>query len=263
MSESKGESIEERMYQRSIDVYEFQAKKNSTWMHLYALFTGAFFIAYYTVLPKNIDSSFLETFNECFSATSNAINNDISFFIAFLGLISSICWLGSYHAYHCWLKNYVKLIHMHESEIPEVKANSKLRVHSIGFEKDLVGKIRGFSGEKINRAFIFVVIVGWCYLLLINTQSYIQTFIYGNIITIAIIMKVIVSIIAAVLIIKILPCIFSGWLSSLLKSNGIEGMHIIKLENSVEHYKVYPPKEEIQVNKGGCNDLMPPLIKLK
>jgi hypothetical protein len=93
---SEMQDFQERMYDRSIDVYKFQGQKNSTWMNLYAIFTGAFFIAFYTLISKEQPFIFL---------------------ILIMGLVTSICWLGTYHAYHSWLKSYVKTMQMHENKL--------------------------------------------------------------------------------------------------------------------------------------------------
>ena len=149
MSENN-ETFQERMYQRAINVYEYQGNKNSTWMHLYAIFTGAFFVAFYNLKLKGDEF------------------NIYIFLILIMGLLTSICWLGAYHAYHSWLKNYVKTMHLHENNLTKIGRNGYLRLHTLGFSKDLKdGFFGGLSGEKINKLFICFVVLGWMFSLLL------------------------------------------------------------------------------------------------
>ena len=165
MSENN-ETFQERMYQRAINVYEYQGNKNSTWMHLYAIFTGAFFVAFYNLKLKGDEF------------------NIYIFLILIMGLLTSICWLGTYHAYHSWLKNYVKTMHFREDKLLNERYESKgwdeankeirmeyinhLRLHTLGFSKDLKdGFFGGLSGEKINKLFICFVVLGWMFSLLL------------------------------------------------------------------------------------------------
>lgn len=222
-NKDKIETFRERMYQRAINVYQYQGIKNSTWMHLYAIFDGAFFLAFYTV-HKQI---------------TNTCPNVLLLIILIMGLLTSLCWLGSYHSYHLWLKNYVMILHIHENGLIEEYKKSKtteeekmddidcLRIQTIGFSKYLKdGCFAGLAGDKINKVFIGLVVSGWI-ILLLN---------FFNLLFPCAIILTIVFVIVFLILILIL--------NHPLKSNGIDNMWSY---NNDSKYEVCQPKKPIKV----------------
>jgi hypothetical protein len=70
--------MQENSYKEAIQGYDFHINRFNAWMNLYAIFVGAFFVAYCTMYGK---SSFLD------------------FTIIIAGYITSLCWLGSFIGY--------------------------------------------------------------------------------------------------------------------------------------------------------------------
>jgi hypothetical protein len=70
------------LYEKAIEGYKFNVERYKDWMNLYAIFVGAFFVAYYTIF-------------------ASGKNDILLFIIALLGLIASymlvrfILWLLS------------------------------------------------------------------------------------------------------------------------------------------------------------------------
>ncbi|MDR0822973.1 MAG: hypothetical protein LBN20_04235 [Endomicrobium sp.] len=232
---SKEETLEERMYQRAIDAYEFQAKKNSTWMNLYALFTGAFFIAYYKLITSSI--------------CKNEWN--IEFLVLMLGGITSLCWFGAYYSHHSWLRNYVKIIQMHEDNLIEQEFNKsvnkdKYRVYSIGFAEYLKdGFLGGLSGDNISSIFILFVVVGWGILIVGK---------FSTILSLNFLFPFALIAILIILVTSLRKCKFLkrfGIFS--IKSNGIDNMWLIsnkKDENKKthSHYVIESPNNKIVID---------------
>jgi uncharacterized membrane protein len=138
------ETIEEKMYEKAVNGYNFHVKRYGTWTNLYAIFVGAFFIAYYNV----------------------SCNDFLSILIACMGLITSICWLGSFHGYYSWLKSWTRILHYHEevylesTKEPNKKDNRVYTLISKGNAKWL-----GFSTQRITLKFIWAVVISWMVLL--------------------------------------------------------------------------------------------------
>ncbi len=148
------EKLLEDSYSRAIEAYQSYLIRYKEWMHLYALFTGVFFIAYYTV----------------------DLNSNIAVIIIILGFITSLSWLGSFEGHYAWLKSWTNILHFHEENyIASVKQKlrenestdfdaDKLRLYTV-VDKSITNK-RGFSTQKISRCFIYLTIIAWNVLLI-------------------------------------------------------------------------------------------------
>ena len=140
MNENKENS--KYLCEKAIDGYIHITERYKDWMNLYAIFTGAFFIAYYTL---------------CKSKT------ELSVLIIILGLITSFCWLFSFYGYYHWLISWNKILHYHENLfLKDSNLSGKYRIYSFYFQPK--GKPL-YSTQKITEKFLFCVIGGWFVLL--------------------------------------------------------------------------------------------------
>lgn len=128
---------EKEQYEKAINAYNIHVSKYKEWMHLYSIFTGAFFIGYYNVIDKN---------------------NFLSMVIIIAGLITSICWLGSFLGHYSWMKSWVHILHQRERDYLSDE-NKKYRIYSIVDKKSI--EKHGYSTQKITQYFIITIIVGW------------------------------------------------------------------------------------------------------
>jgi hypothetical protein len=142
MEEKRKKEMEKEMYEKAIRGYEFHIQRYNTWMNQYAIFVGAFFVAYYSIVKE-------------------AASGVIKFLIIAMGLVASFCWLGSFYGYYSWLKSWINIVHYHEGKI--LGMNKELRVYSMVSEEAV--KKRGYSTQKITLLFIWAVIVAWLILM--------------------------------------------------------------------------------------------------
>lgn len=130
-------------YEKAINGYLSHVQRYKDWMNLYALFTGALFIGYYT-MPEEL---FIE-----------------KMLILIIGLIGSFCWLGSFYGYYNWLISWTKILHYHESKYIEAMGkDDTFRVYSLVSEEAVKW---GLSTQKITRIFIYCIVIGWASLLI-------------------------------------------------------------------------------------------------
>lgn len=107
-------------------------------MNLYAIFVGAFFIAYYNVSRDNN-------------------SNFVSIVVIIGGFIATVGWFCSLLGYYSWLISWTNILIFHENNL--VKENKNHRVYSM-IEKTYLTNT-GFSTQKITKAFIFIVMILW------------------------------------------------------------------------------------------------------
>ena len=86
-------------YETAIEGYQFQVTRYNTWMNYYAIFVGALFIAFYTIM------------------TSTNPDNRILLVIAALGLFASLCWYGALLGYRKWNGHWMQGIHKLETGV--------------------------------------------------------------------------------------------------------------------------------------------------
>ena len=80
------------MYEKAVEGRNLHYQQYSTWMNYYAMFTGAFFIGFYTLRDNPL----------------------LSLIIAVLGYITSICWYYSLSGYYAWMVSWIELAHKYE-----------------------------------------------------------------------------------------------------------------------------------------------------
>lgn len=237
MNREDNEEISKFLYKQSVRGYEFNINRYKDWMNLYAVFVGAFFIAYYTLIGKG--------------------NIILSLIIVLLGLATSFCWFFSFQGYYNWQKSWIQILHYHESLFLEnanfqVDNKNKYRVYSVAIDN---GKL--YSSQKIIEIFLQIVIVGWSILLIKELLFLIiKCCLCSNIYAINnCIYKFLCPCIVIIFILVLLLILIIYWLKKeILKKilSDIDTMYKlekIKLDDKKSVYRVIKPKEEIVVNE--------------
>ena len=123
------------------------------YMNLYAIFTGAFFVALYNVF-------------DC----DNVLEKPFTIIISLLGFGSSILWLGSVKGYYAWIINWIKVVQHYEDLLNEGKLVKDSRfVYRLFFDIEKDPKARRcyllrasrYSTQKLTMLFVEMIIAGW------------------------------------------------------------------------------------------------------
>lgn len=148
-------------YRTAIDSYQFQIQRYNTWMNYFALFSGALFVAYYTVMDRSATGSAQEVYPSLLGCL-----------IAALGWVTALCWYASSVGYHTWNTHWIRVIQQVEKEcLGEVQVYRKRPEEE---KKDdhrryLPGYV---STQKILRIFILGVACGWGIAFVVPIGSY-------------------------------------------------------------------------------------------
>lgn len=135
-------------YEKAIEGRNFHYQNYNHWVNLYSIFTGAIFIAYYTLSNKLDGPSFLEIV------------------LQFLGLITSICWLSSVRGYYHWMLSWIKVVHEYEKKLADIsKYENKYFGYSVLYDIQNSFSHKNLSTQKITVIFVFCVICAWILLL--------------------------------------------------------------------------------------------------
>ena len=153
-------------YEKAIEAYWKHVDRYHTWMNYYALFNGALFVGFCTLLTATTRIEI-----ECYKKyPAFDLKNDYEFLqivLCCIGLVSAIAWLCSVLGHEKWEKNWMNIIEYYE--------NKNLRIYNLlivckefmDVRKDDNHKLesneyfKAYSTHKITKAFIFSVICGW------------------------------------------------------------------------------------------------------
>jgi len=130
------------LYEKAIEGYQFQVKRYNTWTNLYAIFVGACLLAYTNLEGKD--------------------NYALIILITIVGLLTSICWLGSFYGYYYWTISWTNILHLREQlYLDSLKKNGEnnIPVYCLADNESL--KKYGFSTQKITNLFIRIVNIAW------------------------------------------------------------------------------------------------------
>lgn len=142
-------------YEKAIEGRNFHYRSYMTYMNLYAIFTGALFVALYTILTAKGEGGNLDV---------------LKFAVMALGLITSLCWLGSIKGYYHWLISWLAVVDYYEKQLNSGKcANDANLVYSLHYEASGSKKkfLSGapFSTQKLTIFFVTMVALGWFFML--------------------------------------------------------------------------------------------------
>lgn len=136
-----------RFYEKAIEGRNFLYKHYIQYMNLYAIFTGALFVAFYTLLDK-------------------PGYNRYSLLVALLGLMTSFLWLCSVKGYYAWIISWLNVVRFYEDLL---NRNHNVRdacfVYALYGGTDdgscLLTKPSHYSTQKLTMLFVEFVILGW------------------------------------------------------------------------------------------------------
>ena len=159
MSENKMDDEFTRLmgyYEKAIEGRNFHYQNYNTWVNYFSIFTGALFVAYYTIMEKN----------NC---------NFFSFIVLILGIVTSICWNKSIKGHYHWMLSWIKVVQDYEKKLAKLSNKNKqlsYYVYSVykGEPCDFFQK--NISTQRLMVKFTFIVIVAWILLLLKKIYDY-------------------------------------------------------------------------------------------
>lgn len=109
MTKHKSKKKIELAYKQSIQAYQHHVERYSTWMNMYAIMTGALFVAFYSVYGKENKAERL-----IFEYIS--YSTYLLVLICFLGFICSLCWWGTVKGHYEWMKSFIQIIKFNEKQ---------------------------------------------------------------------------------------------------------------------------------------------------
>lgn len=146
-----------KFYEKAIEGRNAFYNHYVKYVNLYAIFTGALFVAFYTLLGKG----------DC---------KLYAVFVACLGMITSILWLCSVKGYYSWIISWINVVKYYEERL-----NSGLSVHEACFvyglyydcNKDscILTKPSSFSTQKLTMLFVELMIIGWFFSIILLFAS--------------------------------------------------------------------------------------------
>ena len=97
-------------YEQAIKGYQFHVQRYHVWVNYYAIFVGALFVAFYTIMPP------MGNFCLCTPTSSLTGKMLLSYLIALLGWLASVCWLASIIGYYNWLLSWTRVVKQRERQ---------------------------------------------------------------------------------------------------------------------------------------------------
>lgn len=157
---------EKACYEKAIDGYQFLVNRYHIWMNYYSIFTGAFFIALYTVWDK------AETVKcvccKCCETAASTPDIFLLYLLIFLGWFSSVCWLASLIGHRAWMGSWLRIVKKWEARILgntkfvyqkiELGSTESVRKMPCCSKKAVAGYI---STQKITQIFVLFIIQAW------------------------------------------------------------------------------------------------------
>ena len=166
-------NCEKFLYQKAIDAYWNHVNRYHTWMNYYALFNGALFVGFCTLLTAT-------TTIKADSASQWNLENNYTFLqftVCIIGLVSSCAWLASISGHEKWEKNWMNIIESFETAplyrlIVCGKDDFLLKKdydnHEWNNETTKDGKVlekgdkfKAYSTHTITKIFVWSIIIGW------------------------------------------------------------------------------------------------------
>ena len=114
-----------RYYEKAIEGRNFHYNNYNTWVNYYAIFTGALFVCYYTIIDK--------------------CNGPFSCLIVVLGCITSIAWHLTVKGHYHWMLSWIEIVQSYEAELAKIQKN--------------------ISSQKLTSRFTLIVCIAWALLL--------------------------------------------------------------------------------------------------
>lgn len=142
-------------YEKAIEAYWKHVDRYHTWMNYYAIFNGALFVGFCTLLTATASIKYDETSKLIILSNDNMI---LYIIICFLGIIASGSWLLSILGHEAWERNWMNIIKKYET----TDIYNLIRIE----ESDVIRKkgkkyFKAFSTHKITLLFVCFIMVSW------------------------------------------------------------------------------------------------------
>ena len=137
-------------YEKAIEAYWKHVDRYHTWMNYYAIFNGALFVGFCTLLTATTEIRIITSTN--FTLLNNY--SILNLMLCILGFISSVSWLLSIKGHEKWERNWMNIIEEYEHK----------KVYRLIMAKrdDIVDKqFKAYSTHKITKLFVFTIILSW------------------------------------------------------------------------------------------------------
>ena len=89
-------------YDKAVEAYQFHVQRYHTWVNYYAIFVGALFVAFYTIIPQSENVQCTPCSGTIFSFLDSIW---LPLLIITLGWFASMCWLASIIGHYEWMKS--------------------------------------------------------------------------------------------------------------------------------------------------------------
>lgn len=165
-------------YEKAIEAYWHHVNRYHIWMNYYALFNGALFVGFCTLLTATTKITYGEN-----RSTMFRLENDYCWLLLVLclmGLFSSICWKHSLEGHSHWMKNWMNIIEYYED--PENPVYKLLIVEAEAISNSIPNGMISYrlpkntkfakSTTMITSGFICSVNIGWFFLLIYFTYLF-------------------------------------------------------------------------------------------
>lgn len=128
-----------QFYEKAIEGRNFHYQNYNSWVNLYSIFTGAIFIAFYTVIDKN-----------------NFLGNLIKMILPVIGFIASSCWQKSVQGFYDWMNSWIKVVQEYEDKLNKISYPKVYHVYGA-----YLNRRKGLSTQKITMIFIKCLMIAW------------------------------------------------------------------------------------------------------
>ena len=154
-----------KFYEKAIEGRNTFYAQYLKYMNLYAIFTGALFIAFYSLVnPDNRNGLDL-----------------YALVVSLVGLLTSILWLCSVKGYYAWILNWINVVKYYEECLNEgCKVQDSRFVYGLFCESDtkkcfLISPFR-YSTQKLTMLFVEITILGWLVVIFLQMQKFMVCF---------------------------------------------------------------------------------------
>mgnify|MGYP001659685583 FL=1 len=100
-------------YEKAIDAYQFHVQRYHTWVNYYAIFVGALFVAFYTIIAQT-DFEIHYYFMEASKIRSELL---LPIIIVLLGWSTSIAWFASIVGHCAWMNSWIEIVKSNEEAL--------------------------------------------------------------------------------------------------------------------------------------------------
>ena len=132
-------------YEKAVEGRNFHYRQYVTFVNQYSIFTGALFVAFYTLLGKHFY---------------------FALFVAVLGLVTSVLWLCSVKGFYIWNQSWINIVKFYEERLnKDRKVPDSCFVYGL-FHEDtekscILTRAKRYSTQKLTMLFVYVVLLSW------------------------------------------------------------------------------------------------------